>query len=176
EGKKNEAKEIRKTLGRSIDNLGKIEDMRLLKQHEVEEKQPLLDAFDFHEQDKALTEKIVDKIDERRAELNEARYFMRMNWKKVKASLREDQILFHPDEAQRLFHEAGVLFQGQIKNDFEQLIAFNRAITAERRGYLEEELAEIEIKLKGMDAEQDDLDKQCFEGLSFLKETGVFIK
>ncbi|MCD8455595.1 DUF2326 domain-containing protein [Xylella taiwanensis] len=99
-----------------------------------------------------------------------------MNLKKVKASLREDQILFHPDEAQRLFHEAGVLFQGQIKKDFEQLIAFNRAITAERRGYLEEELAEIEIKLKGIDAELDDLDKQCFEGLSFLKETGVFIK
>lgn len=47
--------------------------------------------------------------------------------------MQEDQILFSPDEAQRLFGEAGVLFHGQIKKDFQQLITFNRAITEERR-------------------------------------------
>jgi uncharacterized protein YydD (DUF2326 family) len=61
--------------------------------------------------------------------------------------LEEDQILFNPDEAQRLFEEAGVLFKGQIKKDFQQLIDFNRAITDERRGYLQEEREEVEAEL-----------------------------
>lgn len=87
---------------------------------------------------------MVDEVDERIAALNSERYSLSQNERGVKASLQEDQILFSPDEAQRLFGEAGVLFQGQIKKDFQQLIAFNRAITDERRGYLQEELPEIE--------------------------------
>ena len=112
----------------------------MLKQKEAEKKQKLLDAFDFRAQDKDRTKQLVDDIDERIAVLNNERYSLTQNRKKIVASLEEDQILFNPDEAQRLFEEAGVFFKGQVKKDFEQLIAFNRAITDERRGYLQEEL------------------------------------
>ena len=71
----------------------------------------LLDAFDFRAQDKDRTKKVVDEVDERIAALNSERYSLSQNRKKVQASLQEDQILFSPDEAQRLFGEAGVLFQ-----------------------------------------------------------------
>ena len=55
---------------------------------------------------------MVDNIDERIASLNAERYSLNQNKKKIIASLEEDQILFNPDEAQRLFEEAGVLFKG----------------------------------------------------------------
>ncbi len=61
----------------------------------------------------------------------------------ISEALEEEQILFDPAEAKKLFEEAGVLFQGQIQKDFQQLIEFNKAITEERRVYLAEELAEI---------------------------------
>ena len=132
--KQTTAQTIKDELGGSIEDISKIEGLLLLKQKEAEKKQKLLDAFDFRAQDKDRTKQVVDDVDERIAALNAERYSLNQNKKKILASLEEDQILFNPDEAQRLFEEAGVLFKGQIKKDFQQLIAFNKAITDERRG------------------------------------------
>ncbi len=43
----------------------------------LNKKQALLDTFDFHAQDPALTEELVDTVDERIAALNARRYSMR---------------------------------------------------------------------------------------------------
>lgn len=170
------AQTIKKELGGSVEDISKIEGILLLKQKDVEKKQTLLDAFDFRAQDKDHTKKVVDEVDERIAALNAQRYSLSQNRKKVQASLQEDQILFNPDEAQRLFSEVGVLFQGQIKKDFQQLIAFNRAITDERRGYLQEEFAEIESELKSVNAELNVMGKKRSEMLAFISGTDVFSK
>lgn len=57
-----------------------------------------------------------------------------------------------------------------------QLISFNRAITDERRGYLQEERAEVEAELKRVNAELNILGKRRSESLSFLSVTDVFSK
>jgi uncharacterized protein YydD (DUF2326 family) len=170
------AQTIKNELGGSVEDISKIEGILLLKQQEAEKKQKLLDAFDFRSQDKHHTKKLVDEIDERIANLNTERYSLNQNRKKILVSLEEDQILFNPDEARRLFSEAGVLFEGQIKKDFQQLIAFNRAITDERRGYLQGELAEVDTELKRVNAELSSLGKQRSDTLAFLSGTDVFNK
>lgn len=170
------AQTIKSELGGSIEDISKIEGILLLKQKEAEKKQNLLDAFDFRVQDKDRTKQLVDDIDQHIAALNAERYSLMQNRKKILASLEEDQILFNPDEAQRLFEEAGVLFKGQIKKDFQQLIAFNRAITEERRGYLQEERAEIEAELKRVNMEINALGKKRSDMLLFLSGTDIFAK
>ncbi|ADP09708.1 hypothetical protein EJP617_00270 [Erwinia sp. Ejp617] len=170
------AQTIKNELGGSIEDISKIEGILLLKQKEAEKKQTLLDAFDFRTQDKDSTKQLVDDIDVKIASLNAERYSHNQNKKKIISSLEEDQILFNPDEAQRIFEEAGVLFEGQIKKDFEQLIDFNRAITDERRGYLQEEREEVEAELKRINAELNFLGKKRSEMLSFLSETDIFGK
>lgn len=170
------AQAIKNELGGSVEDISKIEGILLLKQQEAEKKQKLLDAFDFRTQDKDRTKQLVDEIDERIAALNAERYSLSYRRKKILASLEEDQILFNPDEAQRLFEEAGVLFPGQIKRDFEQLIAFNRAITEERRGYLQEEFVEIETELRRVNSELNALGRRRSEMLAFLSSTDVFNK
>lgn len=167
---------IKNELGGSIEDISKIEGILLLKQKEAEKKQELLDAFDFRTEDKDSTKQLVDSINERIALLNAERYSLTQNRKKIIASLEEDQILFNPDEAQRLFEEAGVYFKGQIKRDFQQLIEFNRAITEERRGYLQEERAEVESQLRRINAELNDLGKKRSDMLSFLSGTDIFSK
>jgi len=167
---------IKNELGGSIEDISKIEGILLLKQKEAEKKQTLLDAFDFRTQDKDSTKQLVDDIDVKIASLNAERYSYNQTKKKIISSLEEDQILFNPDEAQRLFEEAGVLFKGQIKKDFQQLIDFNRAITDERRGYLQEEREEVEAELKRINAELNFLGKKRSEMLSFLSETDIFGK
>lgn len=174
--KQDTAETIKKELGGSIEDISKIEGLLLLKQKETEKKQKLLDAFDFRVQDKDRTKDLVEGTDERIAILNAERYSLNQNKKKILASLEEDEILFNPDEAKRLFDEAGVLFHGQIKKDFQQLIAFNRAITDERSTYLQEERAEIEADLKRVNAELNSLGKRRSEALTFLSGTDVFSK
>jgi uncharacterized protein YydD (DUF2326 family) len=157
--KKETERTIKMELGGSAESLSKIEGLLQLKQKEAEKKQKLLDAFDFRSEDKDCAKRVINEIDKRIAELNFDRYALMQNKKKIQNSLEEGQILFNPDEAQRLFKEVGMFFEGQIKKDFEQLIAFNRAITEERRGYLQEELTEIEGKLKAINTELNDLGK-----------------
>ena len=170
------AQTIKTELGGSIEDISKIEGILLLKQKEAEKKQKLLDAVDFRAHDKDSTKQLVDDVDERIATLNAERYSLQRNRKKILASLEEDQILFNPEEAHRLFEEAGVLFRGQIKKDFQQLIAFNRAITDERRGYLQEERADVEAKLKHINADLNALGKKRSDMLSFLSGTDIFGK
>jgi uncharacterized protein YydD (DUF2326 family) len=176
EERKTTAQTIKNELGGSVEDLSKIEGILLLKQKDADKKQALLDAFDFRTQDKSLTKRLIDDIDEKIAELNARRYSLNQNKKRILSSLEDDQILFNPDDAERLFKEAGVLFKDQIKKDFQQLIAFNRAITEERRGYLQEERAEVEEELKRVSAELNTLGKKRSEGLSFLSDTDVFSK
>lgn len=104
------------------------------------------------------------------------RYSLARSRKKIIASLEEDEILFDPEEAERLFRQAGVLFQGQIKKDFDELIGFNRAITEERRKYLREERAEVEAELQSVTDELNVLGKRRSEALSFLSERDIFHK
>lgn len=167
---------VKAELGGSVDDVSKIEGILQLKSKEAEKKQKLLDAFDFRQQDKERSKQVVEEIDARIAALNAQRYSLGQNRKKIVSSLEEDQILFNPTEAQRLFQEAGVLFAGQIKKDFDQLIAFNRAITDERRGYLIEERAEVEAELKGINTELNALGKRRSDLLAFLSATDVFAK
>ena len=174
--KRETAQTIRSELGGSVEDISKIEGILLLKQNEVGKKQKLLDVFDFRAQDKDRTKQLVDDVDERIAVLNSERYSLAQGRKKILASLEDDQILFDPDEAERLFDEAGVLFKGQIKKDFQQLIAFNKAITEERRGYLQEERTEIETELKRVSSDLNSLGKKRSDMLSFLSGTDIFGK
>jgi uncharacterized protein YydD (DUF2326 family) len=167
---------IKRELGGSIEDISKIEGMLLLKQREAEKKQRLLDAFDFRAQDKDKTKDLVENINDRIARLNNDRYSLTQNKKKITNSLEEEQILFDPDEAERLFSEAGILFQGQIKRDFQQLLAFNKSITEERHAYLVEERDEIETELKRLNSELNELGRRRSDALAFLSGTDPFNK
>ncbi|MCC8458199.1 DUF2326 domain-containing protein [Photorhabdus aegyptia] len=176
EEKQTTEKAVKKELGESFENISKVEGILLLKKKDAEKKQELLDAFDFRQQDKEKTKVLVEEIDEEIASLNQERYSLNQNRKKILKSLEEDKILFNTEEAEKLFNEAGVLFSGQIKKDFEQLLGFNKAITEERFGYLTEEKSEIEAKLRSINTRLNELGKCRSKNLSFLSDTEVFSK
>lgn len=172
----NEADVIKNELGGAIEEAGKIEGLLLLKRQDAEKKQRLLDAFDFRMPDQDQTKRVVDNLDVRISELNSERYRLNAMRKRVVTAIEEDQILFNPDEAQKLFTEAGIFFGGQLKKDFEQLIQFNRELTEERAAYLKEERADIDAELRRIASELSSLGKQRSEALGFLSTTDVFTR
>ncbi|MBY0545115.1 MAG: DUF2326 domain-containing protein [Gammaproteobacteria bacterium] len=174
--KENETKIINRELGGSLEDISKIESILLIKREELGKKQAFLNGFDFGEEDKDKIEILVDKIDQEIAELNAESYSLKQSRQKILSAIKEDKILFNPDEAAKIFREANVFFEGQIKKDFEQLIAFNRAITDERSAYLQEEFLEVEARLKQVNAELLKLNTQRLDTLDFLSDTDVFNK
>lgn len=174
--KKAQEEVVRSELGGGVGDVSKVEGLLLLKQAEAEKRQHTLDAFDFGEVDESKTRLVADDLDGRIGRLNMERYTLAVNRKKVHDALKDDEILFEPKRAAELFAEAGVVFAGQIKRDFEQLIAFNRAITDERRAYLKEELAEIDSELKRVNTDLRDLGQLRRAELAFVSGTDVFTK
>lgn len=170
------AQTINNELGGSVEDVSKIDGLLLLKRGEAEKKQKLVDSFDFRAHDKLTNRLVVEELDEKIAALNVRRYSLSQSKKKIVTAIEEDQILFNTEEASKLFGEAGVLFKGQIKKDFDQLIVFNKAITEERRAYLQEELTETESELKEIGTELNALGKRRVEALSFLSGADVFEK
>lgn len=167
---------IERELGDSVNALGQVEGLLQLKQKDSATKQHLLDTFDFRLADAEKIRTLVDELNTKIAALNSDQYSLAQNKKRIVASLQEDAILFDPASAAALFAEAGVIFSGQIRKEFEQLIAFNRAISDERRGYLKQELAEIDVELKRTNAELAALGKRRADTLGFLSGTDVFVK
>jgi len=167
---------VKNELGGSIEDLSKIEGIILLKKQDEFTKSKQIDAFDFRHEDQEKSKNLVDEIDEEIARLNKHRYSLNHDKRKIMKSLKDDKILFEPDKAKELFGEAEVLFEGQIKKDFEQLIAFNKAITVERQVYLKEELKSINSSLKAVEEELDTLGKSRSNTLSYLGGTDIFSK
>lgn len=167
---------VRKELGGSVEDISKIEGILLIQQMDAQKKQKLLDLFDFRQHDKDKTKYLVDELDEQIAELNGKRYSLSQNRKKILNSLEEDKITFNTDDAQKIFQEAGVLFSGQVKKDFDQLINFNKSITEERRRYLVSEKSEIQSEISKINSELNALGKKRSDTLAFLSNTEVFTK
>lgn len=167
---------INRELGGSAEDLSKVEGMLLLKEKQAIERQQLLDGFDFRKNDKETTKKLVDNVDEQISALNSERYSLTHNRKRVVASLDEGRMIFDPEDAATLFAEAGVFFEGQLKRDYEQLIAFNKAITEERRQYLAEEKTAIDARLREVSAELNKLGKKRSASLAYLTDSDIVDK
>ncbi|SCB82696.1 DUF2326 domain-containing protein [Gilliamella intestini] len=167
---------VQKELGGSIEDISRIDGLLLLKQQDVNERQRLLDQFDFHSVDQVKTKKLIDELDLKIATLNKRRYSLEFNRKKIELSLQKQQILFDPDKAESLYKEVGILFPKQLKKDFNQLIKFNRAITEERHKYLKEELSSIKKELIDINQTLLQLGEERTQTLSFLGETDIFDK
>lgn len=163
-------------LGDGVKDVSKVDGLLLIKRQEAEKRQGLLDQFDLRTGDRQATKQIVEDIGQQIADLNGKRYSLTQGRKKIDVSLKEDAILFDPNDAARLFEEAGILFEGQIKKDYQQLIAFNRAITEERRLYLEAERDEIDKELKRISSELTKLGKQQADKLGYLTSTDTFAR
>lgn len=147
-----------------------------VKRRSVEERQTTLDSFDFHEDDRTVTEEVVDRTEGQIAALNEERYQLAQLTRQIEESLESRTVSFKPDEAAVLFKEAGAMFQDQLTKDFKQLIAFNRAITEERAAALREQLAEAARRTEEIDGHLVELNQNRAASLEYLRESDALEK
>lgn len=156
--------------------LSKVDGRLLLRKTELSEIQEFVENFDFHEIDKQAIEQLVAEIDNQIVYLNMKEYSLKNSIFHIEQSFAEDKIKFNPNEVKALFDEVNVLFPDQVTKDFEQLIAFNKAITKERNWYLRQELKENKAEIENINSQLQLLNEQRSEHLRFLKESELVNK
>ena len=142
----------------------------------IENIETQLEVLNFGEQEKQTIAELVDLLNDRIATLNDELFYAENSEKRITKSLEEDNIIFNPDEAAHLFKEAGVIFEGQIKKEFSDLIQFHRSISEERKFYLQNELTKVKELIKNTSLELDELNKQRASKLEFLQGNDIFEK
>lgn len=125
----------------------KIEGIIAIRSRELEELTSTLETFNFSQVDADANQELVERVEEEIYQLNEETYRLSQLLWRIDESLKEESILFSPEDAVQLFEDAGVAFEGQLKRELTQLVNFNRAISEERKGYLLEERGEIISRL-----------------------------
>jgi len=158
------------------ESLDKLEGLILLKEEDTGKIKKQLDTFNFNLAESNVNKDLVSNIDTKLAELNKQRYYISCNIENLETSLNKHSISFNPDEAKELFSEAGLLFDGQIKKTYDELIQFNKEITAERKNYLKKELAESKEDLKNINKEIESENSNRSKALAFLKDSGSIEK
>jgi uncharacterized protein YydD (DUF2326 family) len=153
-----------------------IDGLISVKRRDIAAKTEVLDSFSFGEEDQRVTATVVQDTEVRIAALNEESYKIAQLSERIDESLKDQQVVFKPSDAEALFREAGVAFGDQLKRDYEQLIAFNRAITKERREALEEQRHEIAARLSDIEDELATKNSERARSLGFLRESDSLVK
>lgn len=147
-----------------------------VKRRAIADKQNAVTSFQFLDEERRRTSEVVDEVETRIAELNEERYHLARLIQRIETSLAENQIMFRPADAATLFEEAGIVIGEQITHDFEELIAFNHAISNERRTALRGQLDRAQTRSDELLAELGELDVTRAGTLEFLRESDSLVK
>ena len=147
-----------------------------IKNKESESLQKQLDTFNFDKVDAENINKLVSEIDEDIAELNKVKYYLSANIRKLNNTLKDEKVNFKTSLSQRLFEEAGIAFDGQIKKSYDELIEFKRKITTERKRYVKIKIKELEDEVYIITSRLEELNNSRSKKLSYLNKIGTFDK
>ena len=153
-----------------------LDGLMSVKRRDIESKSRTLESFNFQEEDTRTGSELIEQTEARISALNEESYRLSRLVQRIHESLEEQQVLFRPADAEALFQEAGIIFGDQLKHDYNQLIAFNRAITQERREALGAQADEAEQRLSTIQLELSTLNERRAQSLEFLRNSDALIK
>ena len=147
-----------------------------VKRRDVEAKSNTLTSFNFGEEDTRSIAELIEVTESRIGELNEESYRLSRLVQRIEDSLADQKIIFSTTDAELLFREAGVIFGDQLKKDFDDLIAFNLAITEERREALQRQLEENRRRSTEIELQLLELNRQRAASLESMRETKSLFK
>lgn len=147
-----------------------------VKRRDIDARSTVLDSFNFGPEDQRVTAEVVETLEAGISIRNEESYHLAQLVQRLEASLEDEKIIFRTQDAEALFREAGAAFTGELKRDYDQLIAFNRAITKERREALQEQLVDTRERAKQVSVELRGLNADRARALEFLRESESLLK
>ena len=130
-----------------------------------------IDAFNFYEQDKTLIKEGIEDIESKISQLNTTSYNLNYEIEKLQTSIKNN-FAFNINKVEKVFKEANMFFPENLKNNYEDLLSFNKELNK----YIKEVLIDKKNKLKIISNELYELNKKKEDLLGFLQDTDTFNK
>lgn len=145
-------------------------------EQELKRQTEMLDSLDFSSSDNNKINLLSEEINNEIAELNEIKFYIKSETKKLELILNEKQTEVSYSELEDIYKDAKILLGEQIKKTFQELIFFNKSISTERISIIKERLDSLDFQLVDIDLSLDELNKNRAEALSFIKNSSFIEK
>lgn len=134
-----------------------------------------LDSFNFTEEEKKISEYILNKIEEDISSINQKIFTIDYNIKKCQESL-EQEIPFNMNQIEKIYKEVNIVFPNDIRKKYDDLISFNRKITIERNKFLKENTLNLNLEKEKLLKEKEILNNQRIEKAKALSSSNSLEK
>jgi uncharacterized protein YydD (DUF2326 family) len=142
---------------------------------QVSEAEESIDNFSFDTEERRMMDDLVGEIESQTSEVNERLYNIRYDLLQIyKALERKDK--FDLAEIESVFSDASLHFPGQLKRNYEELVAFNRQVTHERNVALRARRKTLEEEQGVLLGRKSDLDSRRERHLKVLRNHETFEK
>lgn len=147
-----------------------------IKKEESRAIQNQLDTFNFGDSDSETIKRLSTEINEEISELNKVKYYLVSNLRKLNNTLDKNNIDFNVSTTEKLFQEAGVLFNDQVTRSYEDLVDFNKKITLERGLFVKQQIHDISSEIDDINSNLESLNLERSKKLSYLNSIDTFEK
>jgi len=144
-------------------------------QQQVDELEAALDAFNFDAEEKKIVRELVDSIEQDIADTNDRLYNIRYDIRQINSAL-DHKDKFDLSAVDEIFEEVGIHFPGQLRRNYEDLVAFNKGVTHERNVALRGRLKTLVTEEASLAKRKIVLDEKRQAQLKCLRSTDTFEK
>ncbi len=154
----------------------KLEGLLQIRKEEAAAAAAEIDRFNFFEADLLRQRDLVDRLDVQLQAAVADRYRCAFELQRTQASLEDVQGEVAADTLTRLFEETALYFPDDLRRRYEDLSAFQTAISRERKHYLRQNLSRLQQEEAALQAEIQLLEREREQSLAFLTEWDSFEK
>jgi uncharacterized protein YydD (DUF2326 family) len=123
-----------------------------------------LDDFNLGPSEARVTRSIVNDVDKQIAVLNDERYTLESDKTRIVSAL-EQRLSVNLQTLESIFAQAKIYFGEQVRKDYSALERFNTELVEERDGYLRDELAGMDVRIRELESELGNLNDLRVEAL-----------
>lgn len=142
---------------------------------EIGEIEARLDGFDFTQEERRISKRVVESVESRIADINDEIYDIETDIAQLARSLKTG-IKFDLEKLQKIFMESKIAFPDGLSRSYEELVEFNRKLTRERNAALRARIADLEKKRDGLLAEQSEKNEERQQLLRIIRDADTFKK
>jgi uncharacterized protein YydD (DUF2326 family) len=160
--------------GSSVDR-GELQTSIDIARDEIDRIDSQLDRFDFREEERRISKRVVDELEARIYEANEELYNLDSDIAQLERSIASG-LKFDLDRITEIFDDSKVALPHAIKKSYDELVQFNRKLTRERNAALRAQVKELSVKRDGILVEHENLSAERERLLSIVRDADTFRK
>lgn len=170
---KNKVKELERNI--SEDTAEQIRNKITLLEDKKNKQELKFKQFDFFLKENNIDRELVEDIETKISEYNKKRNYIRQELEYIE-KFKENEISLELDELESFFNEINIAFSKDLKVQYNDIINFNKIVSADRKEIFEKNRLSFLAEIKNINLELEKLNNDRKNALSILQTTDTMEK